>query len=203
MKNKNVKKEKKFDKKKSLMYTVFGVIGAFVVLFGALYLTEYFQRMVWHNGKVIIGENIITLPCSIEEFERTLNPEIVFDKDVEHIRNVKVGSVKFSIEVTDDMVTGIIVGANKDDETDNTGMNDRDIADDIVFPGNISVNSSLGDIKRTYSSAPLNVFKGNCPVNLPGGEVHTCDSYKSLKWKVEVYSVDSVITSISYYYIGK
>lgn len=158
--------------------------------------------MVWHNGKVIVGENIITLPCSIEEFERTLNPEIVFDKDVEHVRNVKVGSVRFSIEVKDDMVTGIIVGANKDDEVP-TGMNDRDIADDIVFPGNISVNSSLGDIKRTYSSAPLNVFKGNCPVNLPDGEVHTCDSYKSLKWKVEVYSVDSVITSISYYYIGK
>ena len=101
MKNKSVKKVKKFDKKKSLMYTVFGVIGAFVVLFGALYLTEYFQRMVWHNGKVIVGENIITLPCSIEEFERTLNPEIVFDKDVEHVRNVKVGSVRFSIEVKD------------------------------------------------------------------------------------------------------
>lgn len=147
------------NKKRMLLLTVVCVVVAFVVLFGGIYCTEYFSNMVWKNGKVLIGDNILTLPCSVEKFERTLNPEIIFDKDMENVRNVKVGSVRFSIEVKDDMVTGIILGAKKDDETDNTGINDRDIADDVIFPGNVTVNTGLKKIKNTYSSAPLNIFK--------------------------------------------
>lgn len=191
------------NKKRMLLLTVVCVVVAFVVLFGGVYCTEYFSNMVWKNGKVLIGDNILTLPCSVEKFERTLNPEIIFDKDMENVRNVKVGSVRFSIEVKDDMVTGIILGAKKDDETDNTGINDRDIADDVIFPGNVTINTGLKKIKNTYSSAPLNIFKGSCPVNLPGGEVHACDSYSNNDWKIEIYSIDSIITSIRYYYIGK
>lgn len=191
--------KKKF---KGLFFTVGCVFLAFIILFLSLFIVEYVQSTVWHTGTVLIGDNIVTLPCSLNEFERQLNPEIIFDSENQSVRNVKVGSLKFTIEVEDGMVKAIILGAKKDDATDTDG-NDRDVADDVVFPGSITINSDISDVKKVYGTTPLNVFKGDCFVNLPAGEEHKCTRYANREWKIEVYTIDSRITSISYYYLGK
>lgn len=186
---------------KGLFLTVSCVFVAFIILFLSLFIVEYVQTTVWYSGTVLIGDNIITLPCPLGDFERKLNPEIIFSSDNENVRNVKVGQLQFTIEVDDDMVTSIILGAKKDDSVDGDG-NDRDVADDVVFPGSVTINSDINDVKKTYGTAPLNVFKGDCFVDLPAGEEHKCTSYANHEWKVEVYTIDSIITSISYYYLG-
>lgn len=181
-------------KKRLLFFTFLGVILAVTILFLGVYSTELLQDKDWKSGKVIIGEHILTLPCSMGEFERRFNPEIIFNKDSLDIRSVKIDSYDFDIKVSDGEVIGILVSVDLDNEMS------REVLNDILFPGNVSVGTDFNDINKRYGSVPLNVFKKGCFVNSVKG--HECSKYSNNKWEIEIYSIDKKISSIRYFYIG-
>ena len=140
-------------KKRLIFLTVGGVLFLLGVLLLLVYGTEFLQDKDWKSGKVLIGEHILTLPCSLGEFERNLNPEIVFNKDLVDTRNVNVNSLNFMIHVSKDVIKGITVAVDEDDE------NSRELLDDIVFPSKVTVSTDFDDVDKRYGSVPLNVFK--------------------------------------------
>ena len=187
------KKSKKNNNIKVIMFTVGGVLVALCILYFLLFVVEYSKNMVWHSGKVLVGENIVSLPTTMSDFERSFNPDIQFVKDEEFTRRVNVSGYRFSIFLKKDRVVGMVL--NSDD-------NDEVLNDSIIFPGDITVNSSMKVVKRTYGTTPLNVFKRSCFVNLPGGEKHDCVKYANNKYEIEVYTIGDKISSIRYFYIG-
>ena len=183
-------------KKRLVFLTIGGVMAALGVLLLGVYGTEFLQDKDWKSGKVLIGEHILTLPCSLGDFERNLNPEIIFNRELVDTRTVKVNSLSFMIHVSKDVIRGITVLVDEEDE------NSRELLDDIIFPSNVTVSSDFDDIDKRYGSVPLNVFKKGCFVNLPGGKKHECVKYANHKWEIEVYSIDKKISSIRYFYVG-
>lgn len=203
-------------RKNIALIVVLSIIGVIILGVASLFVLFYIdskQDRLWTSGEVtILGKNI-QLPCDIETFESTLNTEIKDGEFSNVIRNVKIridhdSTLIFNVYVEDDMVTGIILNAYKSDEDKSFEEDphaletERETALNVVFPGNVNIETSIDEIKSLYDTKPLNgsyvYFE---EVLQYTNELSASHKYQDSDWSIEVHTLDGEITEINYYYL--
>lgn len=204
-------------KKNTALIAELSIVGIFILGIVALFVIFFIkekQDRPWKSGQVkILGKNI-QLPCEVEVFESTLNAKIIDSEFSDVIKNVIIqinykSTLKFDVYVENDLVTGIMIDAKESDSGDyyylTEDANDRNIATNIVFPGNVTVDTSIDKIKGLYSTKPFNSgytywdekIGSKSPYKMSAGH-----KYQNKEWSIEFHTLDGEITEIDYFYIN-
>lgn len=180
---------------------VLGIVSLFIV-----YAIEEKQDKPWKSGQVeILGKNI-QLPMDVEEFEKTLNTKIIDGEYSEKIKDVKIkldynSVLTFDVYVENDKVTGIMLDAYR------TGETERDTDLKVVFPGNVTIASSIDKVKELYKTKPFNSSYVYWDEEIGDGVytkkfISAGHQYQNDDWSIQIKTTDDEITGIDYYYLG-
>ena len=147
-------------KKNTALIVGLSIVGVFILGIVALFVTfsiEEKQDRPWKSGQVqILGKNI-QLPCDVDTFESTLNAKIIDSEFSDVIKDVAIqinykSTLNFDVYVDNDLVTGIMIESKESDPGDyyflTDDANDRNIATNIVYPGNVTVETPIDKVKQ-------------------------------------------------------
>lgn len=207
-------------KKNTTLIVGLSIVGIFILGIVLLFITFFIeekQDRPWKSGQVqILGKNI-QLPCDVDTFESTLNTKITVGKYVEEIQDVKIkvgynSVLIFSVYVDDDMVTGIMLNAYESDEEYKPDPYDsyafeteRDTALNVVFPGDVNIETPVNEIKKLYSTRPFNVNYTYSDEKIGSEQSYKLSAYHKFQnneWEINIKSIDGEITEISYFYLN-
>ncbi|MBQ6569692.1 MAG: hypothetical protein IJL87_05505 [Clostridia bacterium] len=134
-----------------------------ITAFVGTFFLEAKQDRPWKSGQVQIAGKNIQLPCDVDIFESTLNTKIVDSKFSDVIKNVEInidsaGTLKFNVYVENNLVTGIMVDAKRSNPNEDSFItaNERYLSENIVFPGNVTIETPIKEIKKLYGTKPFN-----------------------------------------------
>jgi len=192
-------------------------IATLLVLFG---ISENKEK-VWAGGQIqIMGKNI-QLPCDVNTFESTLNTKIksddIYDGIVE--LNTTTGSkLMFKVDIENNVVTGIMMDIYHSDADEYDRImpaNERNIASKVVFPGNVTSNTNIEDVKNIYKTTPLNIYYNYFSETIEemddehDGLISSSYGYHDDEWQIKVHTEKNIrtnveeITEIDYWYLGE
>lgn len=205
-------------KKKNIALIVgLSIVGIFILGIVMLFITfsiEEKQDRPWKSGQVqILGKNI-QLPCDVDTFKSKLNAVIIDGEYSDEIKYVQIkvnytSTLRFDVYVENNLVTGIMLNAKESNPGEYDFLteddNDRYLAMNIVYPGNVTVETSIDEIKKMYSTKPLNgsytywdeEIGTESPYKISAGH-----KYQNNEWSIEFHTLDGEVTSIDYYYLG-
>lgn len=194
-----------------LSIVVIFILG--IVAFFVAFSIEEKQDKPWKSGQVqILGKNI-QLPCDVDTFESTLNT-IILDKETSDvIKEVELqlsykSTLKFDVYVENDLVTGVMIDA-KESNTGKydfltEGENERSVAMNVVYPGNVTIETSIEKIKELYSTKPFNGsyrYSDEEVGTEPPYKLSARHHYGNGEWSINIHTLDGEVTSIDYYYV--
>lgn len=205
-------------KKKKNIALIIGlsIVGIFILGIVALFVTfsiEEKQDKPWKSGQVeILGKNI-QLPCDIDTFESTLNT-IILDKDTSDvIKEVKLqlgykSTLKFDVYVENDLVTGIMIDAKESNPGEYDFLtedeNERSVATNVVYPGNVTIETSIDEINELYGTKPFNgsyTYSDEEIGTEPPYKLSARHHYGNGEWSINIHTLDGEVTSIDYYFV--
>jgi len=203
-------------KKNTALIVGLSIVGVFILGIVALFVTfsiEEKQDRPWKSGQVqILGKNI-QLPCDVDTFESTLNAKIIDSEFSDVIKDVAIqinykSTLNFDVYVDNDLVTGIMIEAKESDPGDyyflTDDANDRNIATNIVYPGNVTVETPIDKVKELYSTKPFNgsyVYWDEEIGTEPPYKISAGHKYQNGEWSIEFHTLDGEVTGIDYFYL--
>ena len=155
---------KKKNKTLIIGLTIVGLFVLGIIIFGVLFGISRNKEKVWSSGQVQIIGKTIQLPCDIDTFESTLNTKIKDDDIFDGIVEIDVdynSKLMFRVNIKNNMVTGMMmdVYSSDADEYDRImSANERNVANKIIFPGNVTSDTNMKDVKELYKTTPFNVY---------------------------------------------
>ncbi|MBE6765730.1 MAG: hypothetical protein E7546_07665 [Ruminococcaceae bacterium] len=177
-----------------VILSVAALIAAALAAFSTIYYTEASVDVCWKSGEVTIcGENI-TFPCTVDDFEKQLDTTISESDYSDVIKPVTVsgenGYSTFKVFVYGDWVTGIIVD-----------LCDLSSADDIILPGNVTLDDDLDDIKKKYRTGLLNIYYNEWSEEIAYNLTSSGHRYIDFdSYCVDFGAIEGEIQEVSYYY---
>ncbi|MGM9881738.1 MAG: hypothetical protein ACI31S_02715 [Bacilli bacterium] len=203
-------------KKNTALIVGLSIVGVFILGIVALFVTFYIeekQDKPWKSGQVqILGKNI-QLPCDVDTFESTLNSKIIDSEFSDVIKDVEIQinyrtTLKFDVYVENDLVIGIMIEAKESYPGDyyflNDDANDRNIATNIVYPGNVTVETPIDKVNELYSTKPFNgsyVYWDEEIGTEPPYKISALHEYRNSEWSIEFHTLDGEVTGIDYFYL--
>ena len=212
-------------KKKNTALTVsLSIAGIFILGLVALFMlfniSENKER-VWSSGQVQIMGKTIQLPCNISTFESTLNTKIksddIYDGIVE-INTITDSKLMFKVYINNNMVTGIMMDIYPSDADEYDRImpaNERHIANKIIFPGNVTSDTNIEEVKNLYKTTPFNVYYNHFSETIEemddehDGWISSNYDYHDNEWQIIVHTKTNIrtnieeITEIDYWYLGE
>lgn len=199
------------ENKKSKKIAVIILIALLVVFvfFGTLYFGEKKNR-AWDSGVVMVNGQQISLPISIDEFEKSTGLTVSEDSK-NAFRPISLDGVlyeKITVYVPENNIIGISV----------RGEDARKVFDEfpgklISFPKEVSTNSSLAEIESAYSTGIFEFFKRKS-VEKPGGNFNGAKTV-TIKYAGDIYDMsvtesthktverDNVDVTVAIFYYAK
>lgn len=207
-------------KKNTPLIIVLSIIGIFIlgiIVFFIIFSISENQDTPWKSGQVEILGKKIQLPCDVSEFEKTLNTKIINDDIWDGIVRIPTGynsELIFKVNIENDKVTGIIIDIYPSDADEYDKIleaNERNIANKIVFPGNITSDSTVDVVKETYKTKPINVYYNHFSETIEkmtddtDGLISSSYGYHDNEWEIEIHTDTNIkkqkeeITEINYW----
>lgn len=153
----------KNNKKLKVVLLIVGLLLLFFGVYAILFKISENRQMAWQSGKLIIVNKEIQLPCTIEEFEKKFNIEI----NRNNMNTVKINIDKNTylnliLHIDNDTIYAItnkIIPSSKSLQNNICyDCNSHIESALIVYPANITSNNKINEIKKEYSSKPLNIY---------------------------------------------
>lgn len=189
-----------------------------ILIFIAVFLGDFYYEMTkskWETGIVYINDEKINLPCTISEIEEILNVEIdttkinaygfyklYLNQDDFNIGNITLSSGKYiELHIEDKTVTGIEIDISNswNDELD------TELGNIVVFPENITANSTMEEIKTAYKTGILNPAMSNWSEEIIDRTTNDIIyngglKYSGYKYDISIDFTNGKVESIFYYY---
>jgi len=187
----------------------------FITAFISLFYIEDLKTKKWDIGIVYINNKEISLPCTISEFEKTMNVEIDLDKKSEYgyyklylnQNNFNIGNFNLSSGQYIDLII---------EENDITGVKidisnlwneelDTELGNMVVFPEGITANSQIEEIQEIYKTGIINPAMRDWSEDIINpGTKETIYSYgfkySGDKYDISIDCKNGKVESILYYY---
>ncbi len=210
----------KYKGKKHIGFKILTTILFILILFTTLFVCDFYiedsKPKKWDIGIVSINNIEIRLPCSIEELENTLDAQIdsslidelgYYDLYLDG-QYFTVGDSTFvagdkciTLKINGNEVEGIEINiANLWNDELNTELGDM-----VIFPGNITANSTIDDIKETYKTGIINPAMREWHEDIDNntndnnGDKSYGINYSGDNFDISIKSLNGKVTSIYYY----
>lgn len=213
----NMKGKIKYKRKKHIGFKILTILLFIILLFSTLFICDFYiedaKVKKWDTGIVYINNEEIKLPCSIAEFERRLNVtidrsrihdsfyDLYLDKNYFNIGDITLASSDrcITLYIKENDVVGLKVDiSNLWNDEINTELGDM-----VVFPGNVTANRSIDEIKEEYKTGIINPSMREWSEEIGYGD----DAYESSginysgdRYDIRIDCKDGNVTSIFYYY---
>lgn len=216
----DMKIEVKYKGKKHIGFKILTTILFAIILFTTVFVCDFYIEAAkpkkWDTGIVNINNVEIHLPCTVEEIENDFNVQIdrskIYDGEFYDLyldgqyfqvdgSTFVVGDKCITLMIKGDMVEGIEVNiANLWNDELNTELGNM-----VIFPGNITANSTIEDIKETYKTGIINPAMRDWYEEI---ESYTDDgsvdksygiNYSGDYFNISIDSLNGKVTSIFYY----
>ena len=212
-----MKTEIKYRRKKHIGFKILTIILFIILLFSTLFICDFYiedtKVKKWDTGIVYINNQEIKLPCTIEELERDLNVTIDKSKIDDGYYELYLSENYFNIgDVTlvssDKCITlyikgNEVVGLKVDISNLWNDELDTELGNIVTFPGNITANSKIDEIKKTYKTGIINPSMREWSEEIGYGDdayESSGISYSGDKYFISIDCKDEKVTSIFYYY---
>lgn len=213
----DMKGEIKYRRKKHIGFKILTIILFMILLFSTLFICDFYiedaKVKKWDTGIVYIDNQEIKLPCTIEELERDLNVTIdrsriddgfcklYLDEEYFNIGDTTlVSSDKYiTLYIKGNEVVGIRVDISNlwNDELN------TELGNIVTFPGNITANSTIDEIKETYKTGIINPSMRTWSEKIRyGNDAYESSgiSYSGDRYDISIDCEKGSVTSIFYYY---
>lgn len=191
------------------------IILAFSTIFISVFYIENTKVKKWDTGIVYINNKKVELPCTISNFEETMNVEIDVDKisaygfyklylnqNYFNIGDYNLSSGKYiELLIEDNNITGVNVDISNswNDELD------VELGDMVVFPEEITANSQIEEIQEIYKTGVINPAMRDWSEEIVNrGTKETIHSYgfkySGDKYDISIDCKNGKVESIFYYY---
>lgn len=178
-----------------IIFSTLAVIASIFCILSIMYYTEAAVDVCWKSGEIIICDESITIPCKVEDFERQLDTKIGENENSDVIKPVNMNKkghiISFSVYVHGDWITGIIVE-----------LRDLSSPDDVILPGNVTLDDDIDDITKEYRTGLLNIYHSHWSEDIINSDCIS-SGYRYIDFKsycVEIHTTDDFVDAISYYY---
>jgi len=156
----------------------------------------------FESGQIQILDKTIQLPCKITEFEEMFNTKIYFMASRFATVSLLEGDLLLEVYAENNMIKSIrvkIYSSSEERDYFISRKNERYMANKIVFPGNITSDSKISEIREKYSLKPIISMYENSFEHSDGVIDYW---YKTQEWYIEFKIDDGEITEIYYRYDG-
>lgn len=196
--------------------TVFFTLLLFVTIFITLFYIEDSKTKKWDTGIVYINNKEIKLPCTISEFEKSMNVKInideissngyyklFFNQDILDINDFKLSSGQYiSLIIKGNNITGISIDISNswNDELD------VELGNMVVFPERITANSQIKEIQEVYKTGIINPAMRTWNEKILDYDTKEVKiysygfNYSGDKYDISINSNNGKVISILYYY---
>ena len=180
----------------SLLFTLLLLFTVFICMF----YIEDLKPKKWDTGIIYINGKMITLPCTISEFEQNINVEIDTNK-IGSSGYYNVYSNSFQLIIKENVLEGIKIDISNlwNDELD------TELGASVVFPEGITANSSIEEIKEVYNTGIINPAMRDWSEEVlnynTGGIINSYGfKYSGDKYDISIDCKNGKVKSIFYYY---
>lgn len=212
----NMKGEIRYRRKKHVGFKILTIILFIILLFSTLFICDFYiedaKVKKWDTGIVYLNNQEVKLPCTIEELESNLNVTIdkskiddnfyylYLDENYFNIGDVTLVSSNkcITLYIKGNEVVGLKVDISNlwNDELD------TELGNIVTFPGNITTNSTIDEIKETYKTGIINPSMREWSEKIGYGDdayESSGISYSGDKYFISIDCKDENVTSIFYY----
>lgn len=209
----------KYNGKKHIAFKILTVILFLVILFTTIFLGDFYiedsRVKKWDSGILAINNIEIKLPCKIEELEQKLNVKIdrkqidelgyynlYLNKNVIDIGKNKIvkNDKCIKLKINGDRVEGLSVDISNNwkDELD------TELGNMVIFPENVTVNSTIESIKETYKTGIINPAMREWHEDIENYNTNEIKksygiNYSGNQFNMDIKSINNRVISISYY----
>lgn len=214
-----VKPEIKYKVKKHITFKILTALLFLLVLFTTIFVCDFYiedsKVKKWDTGIVNINNTEIRLPCSVDELEQKLNVQIN-DELIDELGyydlylDGKYFNVDGNIYVAGDKCIKLKINENKVEgiEVDISNYwNDElntELGDMVSFPGEVTANSSIDDIKQTYKTGIINPAMREWSEDIEEPNSNNVKksygiNYSGENYNIYIHCLNGKVVSISYY----